>query len=87
MRRLHAAYAPRVKFSFRTHADVLKLHAGEDGTSDQACWFCGGTITVQSAGGNTGLAILTIDPMGEGEHVHAVCHAECARRANGSLRA
>ena len=81
-----AAYAPRMKFSFRTHADVLKLHVGEDGTSDEVCWFCGGTITMQREGGNTGLAILTIDPMGEGEHVHAVCHAECAQRANGSLR-
>jgi hypothetical protein len=75
-----------MKFSFRTNVDVLNLHVGRDGTSDQPCWFCGGNITVPEEADNSGLALLTIEPMGEGERVHTVCHLECAQRSKGSLR-
>ena len=75
--------------SFKTHVDVVKLNVGEDHVAPEPCWFCGGTVTILPGTGNPGLVILTIDPFGadEGERVHTVCHADCASRAQGVLRA
>jgi len=77
-----------MKLSFRTNVDVVKIHAGDDGTSDQSCWFCGRSIVIpdERTHTGTGLAMLTIEPMGEGERIHTVCHLECAQHSKGSLR-
>ena len=76
--------------SFKTHVDVVKLEVGDGGgAAPDPCWFCGGTVTILPGSGHPGLVVLTIDPFGAeaGERVHTVCHADCAHRAQGSLRA
>jgi hypothetical protein len=76
-----------MKFSFRTNVNVVNVHVGEDGTSDQTCWFCGGSVTVPHEIADAGLATLAVEPFGEGENINAVCHIECALRSNRILAA
>ena len=68
--------------------DVTKLKVQEDGTVEEPCWFCGGTIITQEGAEFTGVATVSIETLGD-EHgrMHGVCHTACAERAHGSVRA
>jgi hypothetical protein len=69
-----------------THKDRFVLKAGEDGKIHDHCWFCGGELTADMRDPASTVAVVAIEPLGEGvAPLHGVCHADCATRAKGSL--
>jgi hypothetical protein len=65
--------------------DVFVIRTGKDGLVRETCWFCGGELEFDPRNPTSEAATVMIEPMGEGEPIHGVCHRACADRAKGSL--
>jgi hypothetical protein len=65
--------------------DVFVLEQEGDGKVHDHCWFCGEEIVVELGDKASGAAMLVVEPLGGGESLHGLCHAECAERAKGSV--
>jgi hypothetical protein len=74
-----------VKRGARTE-DAFVVRADKDGKFRDHCWFCGGELEYDLADrAAADVAFVMIEPVGEGDRIHGICHNACAARAKGSL--
>jgi hypothetical protein len=69
----------------KTRSWSLTISTGDDGTTRERCWFCGGELAVDLRDARGGAATVMIQPLGEGDAMHGVRHQACALRAKHSL--
>lgn len=65
--------------------DTYTIKPGKDGLVHDECWFCGAALEFDARSASADAAFLMIEPVGDGEPRHGVCHRACADRAKGSL--
>jgi hypothetical protein len=65
--------------------DTFKLVADRDGVVRQPCFFCNAQVEFRPADKTGDVGIVMIEIVGIHEHIHGICHAECARRAKGAM--